>query len=83
MNDHRLSDVLLVGPLPSRAIRKSRACRETQRQNKDQTKRFHDSLFSLGNFLAGAGGRQIEMLRLNEFVNGFINFQLTKGTVPE
>src|SRR2546428_11660905 len=33
---HALLDVLLVGALLSRAVGKSRAGRETQRQNKDQ-----------------------------------------------
>ena len=73
-----------VGALLPPALGKARASGGgAQRQEEDEIKRFHDSLFFLSNFLAGAGGRQFEMFRLNEFGDGPIDLQFTKGTLPE
>jgi hypothetical protein len=77
--DPQFFEVLCVDAGPSPAGRKVRTRRSgAQGQEKYETKRFHDTLLSLGDFFAGAEGREAEMLRLNEFVDGFINLQLTK-----
>jgi hypothetical protein len=82
--DAGFSEVLCIRALLSPAGGKARTGGGgADGQEKNETKRFQDSLFSSGNFLAGAGGRQIEMLRLNELGDGFMNLQFTKGTLPE
>lgn len=78
----RFSEVLCVGALPPPAGSKTRTRGSgDQREDKNETKRSHGSLLLLGNLLAGSAGRQVEMLRLHEFVHGFINFQFTKGAL--
>jgi hypothetical protein len=76
--------VLCVGPFLPPAGAKARTRRSgAEGQEKNETDRFHEGVFASGNFLAGTGGRQIEMLRFNKCLNGSINLQFTKGTLPE
>jgi hypothetical protein len=75
---HALSDAFLVGALLSRALGKSRAGRETQRQNKDQTEWFHDGVRALGNLFGEFGARPFEMFRLHQLVHDLINLELAE-----
>jgi hypothetical protein len=73
---HALSDVFLVGALLSLALGKSRAGRETQRQNKDQTEWFHDGVRALGNLFGEFVARPFEMFRLHQLVHDLVNLEL-------
>ena len=75
---HAPSDVFLVGALLSRALGESRAGRETQRQNEDQTEWLHNEVRVLGNLFGEFVARPFEMFRLQQFVHDLVNLELAE-----
>ena len=77
----RLFELLIVVAIRLSALRKSRAARHAQTQEKDHAKRFHQRLFLSGDLLVHGLVRPDKLTRLNQFIHDLINLQFAESAM--